>query len=64
MFASYVCLYSTRRLADEGLLEVVGNLGTMLSAAQGQRAGAIAVGKFGCGGSQPLIPTALYVVAA
>jgi hypothetical protein len=51
-------------IPPEGLLEVVGNLGTMLCAAQGQRTSATAVGKIGCGGSQPLIPTALYIVAA
>ncbi len=51
-------------IPQDGLLEVVGNLGMMLSAAQGLRVGADPVGKIGCGGSQPLLPTALYIVAA
>jgi hypothetical protein len=47
---------------DNGLLQVVGNFGEMLAAAAGRRAPAVAY--VGCGGSQPLIPTALYIVAA
>ena len=47
----------------EGLLQVVGDFGEMLKAAAG-RTGAAAVGYGGCGGAQPSIPTALYVVAA
>ena len=46
-----------------GFLRVEGNLGAMLAAAR-SRAAKAAVGIVGCGGSQPLIPTALYVVAA
>lgn len=45
----------------EGLLQVVGNLGSMLAAAQGRSK---AVACVGCGGVQPPIPTELYVVAA
>jgi len=49
----------------DGLLQVVGNLGAMLAAAQGrQQPSTRAVGYVGCGGTQPSIPTALYVVAA
>jgi hypothetical protein len=49
----------------DGLLQVVGNLGSMLAAAQGRaQAGTKAVGYVCCGGPQPSIPTALYVVAA
>jgi len=49
----------------EGLLQVVGNLGAMLAAAQGLPipVDPSAVGIGGCGGSQPSIPTDLYVVA-
>jgi hypothetical protein len=53
----------------DGLLQVVGNLGEMLTAAGG-RNGSATVADVGCGGSQPTlptdfpIPTALYVVAA
>jgi len=36
----------------DGLLQVVGNLGEMLTAAAG-RSGAAAVGYVGCGGAQP-----------
>jgi site-specific DNA recombinase len=39
---------------DEGLLQVVGNVGAMLAAAQGRAASSTAVGYVGCGGSQPL----------
>jgi site-specific DNA recombinase len=45
----------------EELLQVVGNLGAMLTAAHGRDR---TVGYVGCGGPQPPIPTALYVVAA
>lgn len=49
----------------DGLLEVRGNLGEMLTAAGGRKgSAAAAVGQSGCGGLQPLIPTSLYVVAA
>jgi site-specific DNA recombinase len=49
----------------DGLLQVVGNLGTMLAAAQGRTVSSTnAVRYVGCGGPQPTIPTALYVVAA
>jgi len=55
----------------DGLLQVVGNLGEMLTAASGGNDSTLAaVGKVGCGGTQPsiptdfLVPTELYVVAA
>ena len=49
----------------DGLLQVVGNLGEMLTAASGRNGAVVAaVGYGGCGGVQPSIPTALYVVAA
>jgi site-specific DNA recombinase len=49
----------------DGLLEVVGDFGEMLTAAQGRVGVAqAAVGNVGCGGPQPSIPTALYVAAA
>ena len=55
----------------DGMLQVTGNLGAMLTAAAGQKVpGRYAVANVGCGGSQPSlptdfpIPTALYVVAA
>ena len=43
-----------------------GNLGRMLAAAAGERDGSILVAVFesGCGGSQSLVPTAVYIVAA
>jgi len=44
----------------DGLLRVVGNLGAMLAAAQGQRGSASnAVGYVGCGGSQPTLSAAV-----
>ena len=46
-----------------GLLQVVGNLGEMLTAAGG-RIGGTAVGYVGCGGALPSMPTAVYIVAA
>lgn len=47
------------------LLQVVGNLGSMLATAQGRgESRSSVVGDVGCGGPQPLIPTSLYVVAA
>lgn len=49
----------------DGLLRVIGNLGAMLTAAQGRaRSQTSMVVNDGCGGSQPSIPTALYIVAA
>jgi hypothetical protein len=40
----------------DGLLQVVGNFGEMLTAAQGRdRSTAIAVGYVGCGGVQPTV---------
>ena len=48
---------------DDELLQVVGDFGEMLKAAAG-RMGAAAVGYVGCGGAQPSMATALYVVAA
>jgi hypothetical protein len=49
----------------DGLLRVEGNLGAMLATAHGRAAKAFStVGIVDCGGSQPLIPTALYIVAA
>jgi len=47
----------------QGLLQVVGNLGELLKAATGRNVSE-AVAYVGCGGPQPSIPTALYVVAA
>jgi len=48
----------------DGLLQVVGSVGSMLAAAQSRSQPKYAVGNIGCGGTQPPIPTALYVVAA
>jgi hypothetical protein len=48
----------------EALLQVVGNLGAMLEAAEDRNPARRAVGYVGCGGTQPPLPTALYVVAA
>ena len=47
----------------DGLLQVVGNVGSILAAAQG-RSTVEEFGNVGCGGGMPSIPTALYVVAA
>ena len=49
--------------ADEGLLQVVGCFGEMLTTASRGKVTA-AVGNGGCGATQPSIPTALYIVAA
>ena len=48
----------------DALLQIVGNFGEMLAAAQSRSQPKYAVGYVGCGGPQPSIPTALYVVAA
>jgi hypothetical protein len=46
--------------AGDGLLQVVGNLGSMLAAAQGRtQSSTIAVGYVGCGGPQQIVPAAL-----
>ena len=52
-------------IPPEGLLQVVGNLGVMLAAAQGRSPSAEdACGISGCGGSQPPVPHAIYIAAA
>lgn len=44
----------------DGLLQVVGNLGEMLTAASGRNGSAVAaVGQVGCGGPQQIVPAAL-----
>ena len=48
---------------DDGLLQVVGNLGETLTAA-GATSDSAAVGKGGCGGPLPTMPTRVYIVAA
>lgn len=49
----------------EGLLQVVGNLGEMLTAASGRNGSVLAaVGNVGCGGAMPPLPVRLYIVAA
>ena len=59
------CLEKIVTPPGDGLLQVVGNLGSMLAAAQGRaQSSTTAVGYVGCGGGMPSIPTALYVVAA
>jgi hypothetical protein len=52
-------------IPPDGLLQVVGSLGTMLELAQGRlKPGAIACGIDGCGGPLPLMPHASFVIAA
>lgn len=63
---------ATDPFVDESSDRVVGNLGSMLAAGHGRAAQSdtSTVGRVGCGGTQPSIPTdfpiptALYVVAA
>jgi hypothetical protein len=43
----------------EGLLQVIGNVGAMLAAAQGRAANSGAVAYVGCGGTQPTLSAAL-----
>ena len=45
----------------DGLLQVTGNVGSMLAAAQGRVANSMAVGNVGCGGSQPPLSAALAI---